>query len=274
MKFTSFNQEVIQDVLDFYVDKAIISDDRYDKIINRDNAKRGDSFYPPLTLSDIPSDLAMFIAQFENYTDYKCIVIIRSKPGSVDLSAKTEDIIVTLLFSYSHDDIRIPSVIWEKYNVQHTGKSELIRTLAGDSILNINFEHRLRSDMIYKFRTVLSNCITNKCFELNGYISTMKKADMIAKITSMRESGEPSIPDKFNKFYGFGYCDEAFIFKYDERFEKWNSPSKNSILNGIRPCNTILVSRAVKEENLHLDADDELDLVSIEIRDIVTNVLI
>lgn len=269
MKFTSINQEVIQDVLDFYIDKASISDDRYDKII-------GDSSYPPLTLSDIPSDLGMFLARFENYTDYKCIVIIRSKPGSVDLSAKTEDIIVTLLLSYSHDDIeRIPSDIWEKYNVQHTGKSKLIRNLAGDSILNINFEHRLRSDMIYKFRTVLSNCITNKCFKLNGYISSMKKADMIAKITSMRESGEPSIPDKFNKFYGFGYCgDEAFIFKYDESFEKWNSPSKNSILNGIRPCNTILVSREVKEENLHLDADDELDLVSIEIRDIVTNVLI
>lgn len=274
MKFTSINQEVIQDVLDFYVDKAIISDDRYARIINRENAKHGDSSYPPLTLSDLPSDLGMFLARFENYTDSKCIVIMRSKPGSVDLSARTEDIIVTILLSYSHDDIeRIPSDIWEKYNVQHTGKSKLIRTLAGDSILNINFEHRLRSDMIYKFRTALRNCVTNKCFELDGYISTMKKADMIAKITSMRD-GEPSIPDEFNKFYGFSYCDEVFINKYDERFEKWNSPSKNSILNGIRPSSTILVSKEVEEENLSLDDDDEIDLISIEIRDPVTNVLI
>jgi hypothetical protein len=270
----SLNQEAVQDVLDFYIDKVNMSDDRYDRIINRANAGFSDSFYPPLTLLDIPSDLAMFLAQFESHTDRNSIVIIRSKPGSVDLSAKTEDIIITLLLSYSHDDIIIPSVIWEKYNIQHTGKSSLISTLAGGAILNINTKHRLRRDRIYKFRMIFNNRATKKCFELDGYISNMKKADMIAKITSMRKSGELSISDKFNKFYGYCYCDEAFIFKYDESFEEWNSQSMNSILNGISPCSTLLVTKEVEEENLHLDDEDEIDLISIEIRDPVTNVLI
>ena len=268
----SLNQEAIQDVLDFYIDKANISDERYARIINRDNVGFGDSFYPPLTLLDIPSDLAMFLAQFESHIDRNSVVIIRSKPGSVDLSAKTEDIIVTLLLSYSHDDIIIPSVIWEKYNIQHTGKSSLISTLAGGAILNINTRHRLLSNKIYKFRMVFINRISKKCFELDGYISNMKKADMIDKITSMRESGELTIPDKFNKFYGYCYCDEAFIFKYDKWFEECNMNPQS--MNGIRPGSTILVSREVDEENLSLDDDDEIDLISIEIRDPVTNVLI